>query len=100
MTTKELLFGKPNSALGSSTYSHEEHVDEGETVEGRENVVHVVVDVPQERRHCKGKGRVEKPVRRGGKRHSLRSDLGGEDLGRVCPRDRTPCLHSMSVTLP
>lgn len=43
------------------------HVDKREAVEGGKDHVHLPIDVPQQRRDCKGKNHVPKPVGSGGK---------------------------------
>lgn len=69
---------------------HEEHVDEGGRVEGAEDVVHVIGDIPQKRRDGKREDHVEEPVGRGGQADGLGPDLAGEDLGWVGPGDGAP----------
>jgi hypothetical protein len=63
----------------------EEHVDEGQGVEGTEDHVHLPVDGPQQRRNGEGENAVPRPVRGRSQRDGLGADLGGEDLGWVCP---------------
>lgn len=64
---------------------HQEHVDEGGGVEGAEDVVHVVGNIPQQWRDGEGEDHVEEPVGRGCQADGLSPNLAGEDLGRVGP---------------
>lgn len=67
------------------------HMDESSRVESAKDVVHLVGNVPQQRRHAKGEHHVPEPVGGGRERDSLGADLAREDLGWVSPRDGTPC---------
>jgi hypothetical protein len=69
---------------------HEGHVDKGGAVEGREDHVHLPVDVPQQGRDAEGQDHVPEPVRGGRERHGLGAHFAGEDLGRVGPGRGTP----------
>jgi len=72
-------------SLTLGLWSGEEDVDEGETVEGGEDHVHLPVDVPEKRRDGKGENAVPDPVGSGREGDGLGADLGWVDLGWVSP---------------
>ena len=65
-------------------------MNQSAAVEGSKDHVHLPVNRSEERWHGESKGTVPSPVGSGRKRHSLGTDLEGEYLSWVSPRDRTP----------
>ena len=68
----------------------QKHVDESNGIEGTEDHIHLPVDGPQKRWDGEGKNTVPGPVGSSGETDGLRADLGGKDLRRVCPGNRSP----------
>lgn len=60
----------------------QEHVDEGNGVEGTKDHVHLPVNRPQKRGNGKSENAVPAPIGGGSERHGLRANLGREDLHR------------------
>lgn len=83
-----MVWGLEKTYLGLG--GEEEHVQEGTPVESGKDVVHLVVDVPKQRRHSEGEHHVAEPVGGGGQRDGHGADLAGVDLGRVGPRRGAP----------
>lgn len=77
-------------SLALGLRSSEEHVDERQGIECAENHVHLPVDAPQQRWDSERKNAVPGPVAGGCEGDGLRADLGGEDLGWICPGRRAP----------
>ena len=63
----------------------QEHVDEGQAVEGGEDHVHFPVDVPEERGDGEGQNAVPCPVGSCGEGDGFGADLEGEDFCWVGP---------------
>lgn len=76
--------------LALGLVGHEEHVDEGDTVKGTEDEVHLPVDGAEEWWDGEGKGAVPGPVGAGGDGDSEGTDTERENLGWVGPGDWSP----------
>jgi len=68
--------------LALSFRGSQEHMDEGNGVKSSEDHVHLPVDGPQKRGDGKSEDAVPAPIGGGSERHSLRANLGREDLQR------------------
>ncbi len=56
-------------------------MDKGKSVEGREDHIHLPVDIPEEGGHGEGKDTIPEPVGRRSEGYGFGADLGREDFG-------------------